>query len=152
MADFWVGVHQVEGQLRYRLGMCSHNLVSPWWSQHLVDSSPSQTDLSLQGYYIVPNATWQWFKMCVSVCLSPHNLQWLDKPWLRLRIARLALCGRVSWAAFKANLRAFGGNFCTVSDHRVAASFPSVDAVPLGEVGFRNAQGILQSLLIPLFS
>ena len=67
------------------------------------------------------NANWQWFKTYASFCLSPHNLQWLDKPSLLLYIARFALCGIVSWNAFKANLRASGGSFCKVSDHRVAA-------------------------------
>ena len=75
--------------------------------------------------YIVPSEVQchlTMVKMCASVCLPPHNLQWLDKPSLRLHIARFALCGRVSWAAFKANLRASGGNYCMVSDYRVAAS------------------------------
>ena len=85
-------------------------------------SITSRTASCLTLYLLRSNATWQWFKMCASVCLSPHNLQWLDKPSLHLHIARFALCGRVSWAAFKANLRASGGSFCTVSDHRVAAS------------------------------
>ena len=51
-------------------------------------------------------------EQCERVCLSLQSLHWLDRPSFLLQTERLALCGRVSWAIFKANLRQSGGSCC----------------------------------------
>ena len=80
------------------------------------------TTSCLALYLLRSSATLQWFKTCESVCRSLQSLHWSERPSLLLQIAKLALWGSVSWAAFRANFRHAGGKCCTVSDHRVAAS------------------------------
>ena len=57
----------------------------------------------------------------MSVCLSPHNLHALLRPYLCRHLDRLTLWGRVSWAAFRENLNRCGLNVNIALAQRLAA-------------------------------
>ena len=72
-------------------------------------------------YHRSLSAVLQLFRMWHSVCRSPHSLHAADKWALFLHRARLALCGRVSVAKFRANFIRAEGSDWTALDHTAEA-------------------------------